>query len=712
VPHYTTLAEYGVAHTHFFWEERSNAGITGTNWGKAGTANIDKDGGGFTTATNTPGEVGNGLYRITITATEMQAATVTLFIEDSTNFDEVVYTFHTYGNASAYHGLGIGADVTAIEDTAIATTAAGYMPSDLRRIDGVALDTHDAGKTPADVRMVDGVVLSTHSAGLFPADVRAFAGGTNAAFIDLIWDELKAGHVAANSMGRMLQDIDSTITTLALDADLQSLITDVATIDTVVDGIAVQTTAIEIDTGTTLPAEHALLATAANLATVDTVVDGIAVQTTAIEIDTGTTLPAEHALLATAANLATVDTVVDGIAVQTTAIEIDTGTTLPAEHALLATAANLATVDTVVDGIAVQTTAIEIDTSTTLPAEHALLATAANLATVDTVVDGIAVQTTVIAADTTTDIPAQISALNNISTAQVNTEVDTALVDIGLDHLVSAAVVGADVTDDSIIANMVSKSATPDWDTFNNETDSLEAAADSSGLSSGLITASWGFDTSTVAADPGAGDVRLDSATPGSVTNIYISQTTDNSFDAGFILNQLGVGDTIQVAQADDGSAYVTGTVGTKVDNTGWWTIPITVTSSGTLPGNNKLCAVSFLFVTSAGPTAAAIADAVLTEAVGDHTGTAGSLAEFVDAVLTDTNATLPATLTTIEGKVDTVDTVVDSIQTDTTLILANLAAVDTVVDLILVDTTAILAATTSISSTTGLIPLILVKVL
>ena len=674
MPHYTTLAEYGVAHTHFFWEERSNAGITGTNWGKAGTANIDKDGGGFTTATNTPGEVGNGLYRITITATEMQAATVTLFIEDSTNFDEVVYTFHTYGNASAYHGLGIGADVTAIEDTAIATTAAGYMPSDLRRIDGVALDTHDAGKTPADVRMVDGVVLSTHSAGLFPADVRAFAGGTNAAFIDLIWDELKAGHVAANSMGRMLQDIDSTITTLALDADLQSLITDVATIDTVVDGIAVQTTAIEIDTGTTLPAEHALLATAANLATVDTVVDGIAVQTTAIEIDTGTTLPAEHALLATAANLATVDTVVDGIAVQTTAIEIDT--------------------------------------STTLPAEHALLATAANLATVDTVVDGIAVQTTVIAADTTTDIPAQISALNNISTAQVNTEVDTALVDIGLDHLVSAAVVGADVTDDSIIANMVSKSATPDWDTFNNETDSLEAAADSSGLSSGLITASWGFDTSTVAADPGAGDVRLDSATPGSVTNIYISQTTDNSFDAGFILNQLGVGDTIQVAQADDGSAYVTGTVGTKVDNTGWWTIPITVTSSGTLPGNNKLCAVSFLFVTSAGPTAAAIADAVLTEAVGDHTGTAGSLAEFVDAVLTDTNATLPATLTTIEGKVDTVDTVVDSIQTDTTLILANLAAVDTVVDLILVDTTAILAATTSISSTTGLIPLILVKVL
>jgi len=36
-----------------------------------------------------------------------------------------------------------------------------------------------------------------------------------------------------------------------------------------------------------------------------------------------------------------------------------------------------------------------------------------------------------------------------------------------------------------------------------------------------------------------------------------------------------------------------------------------------------------------------------------------------VDAILVDTGTTLPATLTTIEGKVDTVDTVVDGIQTD-----------------------------------------------
>ena len=37
-----------------------------------------------------------------------------------------------------------------------------------------------------------------------------------------------------------------------------------------------------------------------------------------------------------------------------------------------------------------------------------------------------------------------------------------------------------------------------------------------------------------------------------------------------------------------------------------------------------------------------------------------------VDAILVDTGTTLPATLTTIEGKIDTVDTVVDAILADT----------------------------------------------
>lgn len=56
--------------------------------------------------------------------------------------------------------------------------------------------------------------------------------------------------------------------------------------------------------------------------------------------------------------------------------------------------------------------------------------------------------------------------------------VDNRLSAIGLDHLVSAAAVGADITDNSIIAKLVSKSGTADWDSYDNTTDALEAISD------------------------------------------------------------------------------------------------------------------------------------------------------------------------------------------------------------------------------------------
>lgn len=61
---------------------------------------------------------------------------------------------------------------------------------------------------------------------------------------------------------------------------------------------------------------------------------------------------------------------------------------------------------------------------------------------------------------------------------EVQSEVNDALVALGLDHLVGAAVVGADVVDNSIIAKLVSASATADWDDFVNTTESLQAIRD------------------------------------------------------------------------------------------------------------------------------------------------------------------------------------------------------------------------------------------
>lgn len=81
-------------------------------------------------------------------------------------------------------------------------------------------------------------------------------------------------------------------------------------------------------------------------------------------------------------------------------------------------------------------------------------------------------------ADAALATAASIAALNDVSTAQVLSECQQALIEINLDHLLAASADGTDVADSSVIAQMVSKSATADWDSFNNATDALEAIVD------------------------------------------------------------------------------------------------------------------------------------------------------------------------------------------------------------------------------------------
>jgi len=89
-----------------------------------------------------------------------------------------------------------------------------------------------------------------------------------------------------------------------------------------------------------------------------------------------------------------------------------------------------------------------------------------------------------LAADAVTEIQsglataASIAALNNLSAAQVNSEVDTALADIHLDHLIGVADPGSIVANSSLLAKLTSKSATPAFTSFDNTTDSLEAIRD------------------------------------------------------------------------------------------------------------------------------------------------------------------------------------------------------------------------------------------
>ena len=242
----------------------------------------------------------------------------------------------------------------------------------------------------------------------------------------------------------------------------------IATLDAVVDTVKVDTAAILVDTGTTIPAS---LTTIDNeIAAIDAVVD-------AVLVDTGTTLPA---------TLATIDGIVDSILV-------DTGTTIPATITTIDN--EIAVIDGIVD-------AILVDTGTTIPATittaqndldiitgasgvNLLTATQASIdaieadtnelqaddvpgliATLDAVVDTVKAETALIVADTnelqTDDVPGLIATLD----AVVDTvKVDTAaiLVDTGttldgkintIDGIVDSILVDTDTTIPGLIAGL------------------------------------------------------------------------------------------------------------------------------------------------------------------------------------------------------------------------------------------------------------------
>ena len=64
------------------------------------------------------------------------------------------------------------------------------------------------------------------------------------------------------------------------------------------------------------------------------------------------------------------------------------------------------------------------------------------------------------------------------ATDQINAACDASIETYGLDHLVSASVAGSDVADNSIVAKLVSKESTADWDDYVNTTESLQALRD------------------------------------------------------------------------------------------------------------------------------------------------------------------------------------------------------------------------------------------
>ena len=108
------------------------------------------------------------------------------------------------------------------------------------------------------------------------------------------------------------------------------------------------------------------------------------------------------------------------------------------------------------------------------------LQTAGDLADLITTVDGVADAIQVVTDKFAFTVANQVDT-NTLqiegadATDQINAACDASIETYGLDHLVSAAVIGADVADNSIIAKMVDDAATADWDGYDPTTASLEA---------------------------------------------------------------------------------------------------------------------------------------------------------------------------------------------------------------------------------------------
>jgi len=114
----------------------------------------------------------------------------------------------------------------------------------------------------------------------------------------------------------------------------------------------------------------------------------------------------------------------------------------------------------------------------------------------------------------------------------------------------------------------------------------------------GSFQAGWTYKNTVTAADPGSGNFRMNNLTYGSITQLYYNDVSDGGLDLSILFADLIIGDQIYIqVDVDSGKSILFTIDGDPVDNTGWWTIPVSYESdSGTALDNNKRCVHSFVF--------------------------------------------------------------------------------------------------------------------
>jgi len=159
----------------------------------AGDTQIAKDEGAFANTTNNPAHEGNGIYSLSLTATEMQAARIVVTIIDSATkaWEDQSVIISTYGNASAQHAFDLDSATVNLSSTTET------------QIDAIETDTNE---------------LQTDDV---PGLIAALNDPSAASIADAVWDEASAGHTDAGKAGQQLwTDLDAVL------ADTNELQTD------------------------------------------------------------------------------------------------------------------------------------------------------------------------------------------------------------------------------------------------------------------------------------------------------------------------------------------------------------------------------------------------------------------------------------------------------------------------------------------------------
>jgi hypothetical protein len=100
----------------------------------------------------------------------------------------------------------------------------------------------------------------------------------------------------------------------------------------------------------------------------------------------------------------------------------------------------------------------------------------------------------------------------------------------------------------------------------------LASGGGSGGGSGSVLTGQYKFDTTTTEADPGAGFLRLNSASFSAANEIYIDALTQQAVNIGFILGSMATRDEIRIQlQTDDDNNAVYELLEPPTDMDGWW---------------------------------------------------------------------------------------------------------------------------------------------